>query len=102
MPFLRCLSIFLLIWLASNARDDCTQLILAMCGAKFLALDTAAAERGQNNYARYERARQLSVLPGSSFENSNCLLLSFRSLGRTTGFLFAFFLAMMCSGRPFG
>jgi hypothetical protein len=35
MPFLRCLSIFLLIWLASNARadglpDDCTQLMLAI------------------------------------------------------------------------
>ena len=35
MSFLRCLSIFLLIWLASNARadgvpDDCTQLMLAI------------------------------------------------------------------------
>src|SRR5947208_854376 len=35
MPFLRCLSTFLLIWLASNARadgvpDDCTQLMLAI------------------------------------------------------------------------
>src|SRR6266581_8470006 len=35
MPFLRCLSTFLLIWLASNAYaegvpDDCTQLILAL------------------------------------------------------------------------
>src|SRR5881392_2810176 len=35
MPFLRCLSTFLLIWLASNAHadgvpDDCTQLILGI------------------------------------------------------------------------
>jgi hypothetical protein len=53
------------------------------------------------NFADRRKDREKRIPSRMRVEWSDALL-SFRSLGRTTGFAFACFLAMMFSGRLFG
>jgi hypothetical protein len=57
-----------------------------------------SSANGMGRYSVAELLFSLAHAP-SAFRTN---LLSFRSLGRTTGFAFACFLAMMFSGRLFG